>query len=201
MSCSMSFRPLRVEDQLSRAYSRTQMKETERPLPRHGVSIELQELQQVLGLLPVSGLLLSRQGVIRHEQGMSASPFQKHNTLRISRSPSPKATRWRGLTFGLQLQLLLPAPGVVIIFCQLLCHGLNGEETSINLSDPQQLWRNTAGASVPAALGTRPSRWCLLAEGCSRDWGHRWPKDRKQRFNKKCWESRPKSRGISRSWS
>lgn len=54
--------------------------------PGHGVSVELQELQQVLGLLPVSGLLLSRQGVIWHQQGMSAPPFQKQKTLRISRS-------------------------------------------------------------------------------------------------------------------
>lgn len=42
-------------------------------LPRHSISIKLEELEQVLGFLPVSGLLLSRQCVIRHEQRMSTT--------------------------------------------------------------------------------------------------------------------------------
>lgn len=41
--------------------------------PSHSVSIELEELEQVLGLLPVSGLLLRSQGVIRHEQRVGAT--------------------------------------------------------------------------------------------------------------------------------
>lgn len=42
-------------------------------LPCHSISIELEELEEVLGLLPVPGLLLSRQGVIRHKQRMGAT--------------------------------------------------------------------------------------------------------------------------------
>lgn len=41
--------------------------------PGHSVSIELEELQHVLGLLPVPSLLLSSQGVIGDEQRMGAS--------------------------------------------------------------------------------------------------------------------------------
>lgn len=44
-------------------------------LPCHRISIELEELQQVLSLLPVPGLLLSGQGVIRHEQGVGATAW------------------------------------------------------------------------------------------------------------------------------
>ena len=44
-------------------------------LPGDGVSVELEELEQVLSLLSISGLLLGRQGVIRDEEGMGASAY------------------------------------------------------------------------------------------------------------------------------
>lgn len=49
--------------------------------PCHSISIELEELEKVLGLLPVSGLLLSRQGVIRHQQGVGAPAYHRHETI------------------------------------------------------------------------------------------------------------------------
>lgn len=45
-------------------------------LPGHCISIKLEELQQVLSLLPVPSLLLGRQGVIRHEQRVGATAWQ-----------------------------------------------------------------------------------------------------------------------------
>lgn len=36
--------------------------------------------------------------------------------------------------------------------------------------------------SVPAALWTGPWLKYLLAEGCSRDWGHRWPAPGRRRL-------------------
>lgn len=47
-------------------------------LPGHCISIELEELQQVLSLLPVPGLLLGRQGVIRHKQGVGTTAWQEN---------------------------------------------------------------------------------------------------------------------------
>lgn len=47
-------------------------------LPGHCISIELEELQQVLSLLPVPGLLLGRQGVIRHKQRVGATAWQEN---------------------------------------------------------------------------------------------------------------------------
>lgn len=45
--------------------------------PCHSVSIELEELEQVLSFLSVSGLLFGCQGVIRHKQGMGATTYQE----------------------------------------------------------------------------------------------------------------------------
>lgn len=47
-------------------------------MPCHCIAIELEELEQVLSLLPVPGLLLSGQGVIRHEQGVGAAACQRN---------------------------------------------------------------------------------------------------------------------------
>lgn len=53
-------------------------------LPGHCVSIELEELEQVLSLLPVPGLLLGRQGVVRHEQRVGAAAWpEEHITLEV----------------------------------------------------------------------------------------------------------------------
>lgn len=49
--------------------------------PCHSISVELEELEKVLGLLSVSGLLLSRQGVIRHQQGVGAPTYHKYETI------------------------------------------------------------------------------------------------------------------------
>lgn len=43
--------------------------------PCHSISVELEKLEHVLGLLSVSGLLLSRQGVIRNQQGVGAATY------------------------------------------------------------------------------------------------------------------------------
>ena len=48
------------------------------PVPGDGVTVKLQELEQLVGLLPVPSLLLGRQGVVGHQQGVgSASCTQR----------------------------------------------------------------------------------------------------------------------------
>lgn len=68
--------------------------------PGDCIAIHLQELQQLLGLLSISCLLLGRESVVGNQQGVGPT------------------------TLGFQLLLLLPSPRVVVIFRQLFCHSL-----------------------------------------------------------------------------
>lgn len=53
-------------------------------VPSDSISIELQELEKVLGFLSVSGLLLSRQGVIGYQQGMGTTTWTTHTSAGVS---------------------------------------------------------------------------------------------------------------------
>jgi len=46
-------------------------------LPGDRVAVELEEPEQVLSLLPVPGLLLGRQGVVRDQQGVGAPAYRQ----------------------------------------------------------------------------------------------------------------------------
>lgn len=81
----MSFIPLRKEGGGHKHCKPPLMMRTVYP-PCHSISVELEELEKVLGLLPVSGLLLSRQGVIRHQQGVGAAPYRRYETVVTTKS-------------------------------------------------------------------------------------------------------------------
>lgn len=64
--------------------------------PGDGISIKLQEFEEVLSFLSITGLLLGSQGVVGHKQGMSAAPC-KHAIRGQSHRHWPSNSQWKNL--------------------------------------------------------------------------------------------------------
>lgn len=99
-------------------------------LPCDSISIKLQELEQLMSFLSISCLFFCCQSVIGHQQRMCSTSYTNRRTVKTLEVNKIKSLlrlpplKKKGPTFCLQLHLFLPSPGVMVIFCQLLCHRL-----------------------------------------------------------------------------
>lgn len=98
--------------------------------PGDDVAIDLQKLEELLGLLSVSVLLFSGQGVIGNQQRVGPSSWEKQRDSQHSSQPIGAGTNGQEIenrTFANEFGLLLLGPDVVVVFCNHFHHALQKE--------------------------------------------------------------------------